>query len=95
MKVLYKRAEVNPATAPNNEKINNIPIINDPRFAGLRNPTAANTIKNKALMTICIPVPMNTQNIMGYSIGGRKISAWTNFQPVSSRSSAFSSSVGT
>ena len=95
LKVLYSLAEVNPATAPNSTYISNTPIINEPLFAGERKPNAENNMRNIALITNCMPVPTSTQNNIGYSVGGRKTSACTNFHPVSSRSSAFSSSVGT
>jgi hypothetical protein len=74
---------------------NSIPIMIEPRFAGLKNPTAAKTMRKNAQKTSCMPVPTMTQKNMGMSVGGRKTSACTSFHPVSSRSSCFSSSVST
>ena len=50
--------------------------------------------RKKAHTMSCMPVPTITQNIMGNSTGALNTSACTSFQPLSSRSSAFSSSVG-
>ena len=95
MNVLYSRADVNPANAPMSTNSNSIPIMIEPRFAGLKNPTAAKTMRKNAQKTSCMPVPTMTQKNMGMSVGGRKTSACTSFHPVSSRSSCFSSSVST
>ena len=67
-------------------------VARDPRFAGLRKPAAAKTSEIVAQPSTWQPVPTQTQNSMGRRSGGRKTSACTSFQPLSSRSSAFSSS---
>ena len=69
--------------------------MSEPRFAGERKPTAAKMMVMMAIRKSCTPVPMSTQNIIGIVAGGRNTSACTSFQPDSSRSSAFSSSVST
>ena len=69
--------------------------MSEPRFAGERKPTAAKMMVMMAIRKSCTPVPTSTQNIIGIVAGGRNTSACTSFQPDSSRSSAFSSSVST
>jgi hypothetical protein len=60
LNVLYNLAEVNPAKAPIRTNKSNIPIMMLPRLAGDRNPTAAKTIRKKAQMISCMPVPTTT-----------------------------------
>ena len=69
------------------------PVTIEPRLAGERNPSAANMIVDTDIQKIWTPVPMSTENRIGLG-GGRKTSPCTSFQPLSSCSSAFSSSVG-
>merc|ERR1719469_606908 len=68
-------------------------MIKAPRLAGDRNPIAEKIIVQNDIQSNWAPVPQHTDNRRGEKDGGRKISAWTNFHPFSSRSSAFSSSV--
>jgi len=75
-------------------KMSSMPMMIEPRLAGDRKPMAANRISRKVQMISCMPVPASTQKSMGKSTGGRNTSACTSFQPLSSLSSAFSSSVG-
>ena len=52
-----------------------------PRRAGERNPIAENIIVQNAMHSNWEPVPQHTDNRRGENVGGRKTSAWTNFQP--------------
>ena len=73
------------------------PPINQPTHYTLTNQSTylpTYLPRKKAQTMSCMPVPTITQNIMGNSTGALNTSAWTSFHPLSSRSSAFSSSVG-
>ena len=70
-------------------------MTSEPRLAGLRNPSAEKMMVTMAMKDTWAPTPVMTAKARGAVEGGRNTSVWTSFQPDSSRSSAFSSSVAT
>lgn len=92
---LWVRADWYPATMPMSRKDRSKAVIIAPRLAGERKPRAAKKMVHSAMPNTCAPTPMLTANKKGNRAGGRNTSPWTSFQPLSSRSSARSSSVGT
>ena len=63
-----------------------------PRLAGERKPSIANMMERIPMMSSCMPVPREAQSRMGWG-GGRRTSAWTSFQPLSSCRSSLSCSL--
>mmetsp|Transcript_11659 Transcript_11659/g.33576 ORF Transcript_11659/g.33576 Transcript_11659/m.33576 type:complete len:223 (+) Transcript_11659:286-954(+) len=93
-KFLYRRAVTYPFTQPMRTKNRSSAMSKAPRRDGFRKPMAEKMIVQKLMAKSCAPVPHATLRTMG-DAGGRKTSACTSFQPRSSISSAFSSSVAT
>ena len=69
----------------------NIPVIREPRAEGLSIPNMATTMVIMPISPIWMPEPIRAHKMVDCA-GGRKISPWTNFQPVSSSVSSSSSS---
>ena len=67
------------------------PVINEPLADGLSMPNMATTMVIMPIKPIWIPEPINAHKMVDCA-GGRKMSPWTSFQPVSSSVSSSSSS---
>ena len=81
------RAPWYPAATPAREKSMSMAVIRPPRFAGLRNPSSANTMVTNVMTRSWTPVPTYTESSAGAG-GGRKTSPCTSFHPVSSCASS-------
>mmetsp|Transcript_15928 Transcript_15928/g.38773 ORF Transcript_15928/g.38773 Transcript_15928/m.38773 type:complete len:208 (+) Transcript_15928:314-937(+) len=89
--ILNRRPLKYPAKMPMSTNSRSMAVMSPPRFAGLRNPSTANTMVTNVMPSSCTPVPTYTDSRPG-ATGGRNTSPCTSFHPVSSCASSTVSS---